>query len=82
MTTKTLGHLVLAVVLAGSTVAALQTTGTPPESAPRLSAAPSETEAAPSAGGLFFVLPLASDRLTATCAGLKVAPPPIVCLTP
>ena len=80
MTTKTLTSLVITAVLAGSAAAGLQATDPPPESG--LSALPVKTEADPSGGGLFFVLPLAPDRLTASCSGLKLAPPPVVCLTP
>jgi hypothetical protein len=80
MTTKTLTSLVITAVLAGSAVAGLQATDPAVDSG--LSARPVKTEADPYGEGLFFVLPLAPDRLTASCSGLKLTPPPIVCLTP
>ncbi len=80
MTTKTLASLVITAVLTGSAIAGLQVTDTGLES--QLSALPVKIEANASAGGLLFVLPVAADRLTASCSGLKLAPPPIVCLMP
>jgi hypothetical protein len=81
MTTKTVTHLIIAAALAGSAATSLQLT---PSLAPTpgSSAVPVKAETAPSGGALFFILPVAADRLTASCAGLKLAPPPIVCLTP
>jgi len=81
MTTKTIGHFVIAAVLVGSAVAGLRVTDTHLEPGSE-SLLADETEAVPPGATLFSVLPLSSDRLSASCAGLKVAPPPIVCLTP
>jgi hypothetical protein len=80
MTTKTLTSLVITAVLTGSAIAGLQATD--PRLEPGSSAVPVNTEADVSSRGLLFVLPVAPDRLTASCSGLKLAPPPVVCLTP
>jgi hypothetical protein len=80
MTTKTLASLAITAMLAGSAIAGLQATDPALESG--LSARPVKTEADPSSEALFFVLPLAPNRLTASCSGLKLTPPPVVCLTP
>jgi hypothetical protein len=80
MTQKTLSHLVIAVVLAGYAVAGLRATDPVVESALSLPPPRNATEAAPAGGFIFAALPLASERFAASCAGLKVAPAPIVCL--
>ena len=81
MTIKTLSHLIIAVALTGSSATGLQL-GPSSASAPVSSAFPAAPEAAPSGRGLLSLLPAAADRFSATCAGLKLAPPPIVCLAP
>ena len=81
MTTRIILQLTIATMLAGSALAAVELS---PSSAstPVLSAPMAKSDVTPSSGALFVHLHRVADRFTADCAGLKMAPPPIVCLTP
>jgi hypothetical protein len=81
MTAKTIAQLIISTALAASAVAALELSPSL-ASTPVLSALPAKSEVAPSDGALFVHLHRVANRFTADCAGLKLAPPPIVCLTP
>jgi hypothetical protein len=80
MTTKTIAYLIIAASLAASAGAGLQLTPSL-ASTPGPSALPAKSEALPSGGALFVHLHRVADRFSASCAGLKVAPPPVICLT-
>ena len=79
MTTRLIVQLTIATMLAGSAVAAVELSSA---STPVVSAPTGKSEVTPSSGALFVHLHRAADRFTADCAGLRMAPPPIVCLTP
>jgi len=78
MTTRMIVQLTIATMLAGSAMAAVElTSASTPVSAPA-----GKNQVTPSRGALFVHLHRLADRFTADCAGLRMAPPPIVCLTP
>ena len=81
MTTKTITYLIIAASLGASAAAGLQQTPSL-ASTPVRSALSTKAEEVPSGGALFVHLHRVADRFSATCAGLRVAPPPVVCLTP
>jgi hypothetical protein len=81
MTTKTITHLIIAAALAGSAAAGLQVTASL-ASAPASSDLPLKAGSTPSGGALFLLLPPAANRFTASPGGLKLAPRPILRLTP
>jgi len=77
MTTRIIVQLTIATMLAGSALAAVSTASTPVVSAPT-----AKSDVTASSGALFVHLHRVADRFTTDCAGLKMAPLPIVCLTP
>ena len=79
MTTRIVVQLTIATMPAASAVAAVELSSA---STPVVSAPMGKSEVTPSRGALFVHLHRVADRFTADCAGLKMAPPPIVCLTP
>lgn len=79
MTTRIILQLAIATMLAGSAAGAVELSSA---STPVVSAPMAKSEVTPSGGALFVHLHRVADRFTADCAGLKMAPPPIVCLTP
>jgi hypothetical protein len=81
MTTKTLTSLTIAAVLAGSAFASLQVTDPSLASAPGSSALSLRGEPT-TAGGPGFLLAPTSDAFGATSAGLRLARPRILRLTP
>jgi hypothetical protein len=78
MTTRTILQLTVATMLAGSGMAAVELSSA---SMPVVSAPIGKSEVTPFSGPLLVHLHRVADRFTADCAGLKMAPPPIVCLT-
>jgi hypothetical protein len=79
MTTRIILQLTIATMLACSAAAAVELSSA---STPALSAPMAKGEVTASSGALFVHFHRMADRFTADCAGLKMAPPPIVCLTP
>jgi hypothetical protein len=82
MTTKSISHLIIATALAGSVAAGLQVTASLASAPVSSLDLPLKAGSAPSGGALFFLLPPAANRFTASPGGLKLAPPPILRLTP